>query len=859
MSTTLRAVGPPGGRAVGAAAPEVPLCPVAARFCGAVAAAPASPLAVALVGPDGHGRSSALRALRRAYEAAGVPVAGADALERPPGWAGAAVLVDDAHLLPEPVLEQLLAVARAPSSRLVIAYRPWPSSPALGRLAAALRSRRRPVVLEPLDRAGVERYARQHLGARAGTAVVDLLVEHTGGVPLLVRDVVRGLQDAGGAPGAVPRVPARVLERLRDDLAQVSPALRRLLLVLAAGHPLDERTLPDALERDGDAVRELVDEARARGHLLPDGALVPLVRAALLENTPAERLLALRHHLLDVAARRGQGLVEPSRALARSGVRDHRVAEALAEAGTRALPEDPQLAAALLAEAVGAGAPPAATAARRAEAAALTGDLDTALALTEELLGLEDPPDLQRGVRVAAACLAQRGMLARSAELYRWLGPSRIAAAGPLAAVAMVGTGDREGAEEVLAAARAAADPARPPTLAATAAALMAQGVHESLEPASTTLPTLISAAAVLPAGGRATLLPDTPAALAALVAMHTGELGVAESVLRRALEAGTGGRCAEPRHRLLLAWVAMLDGRYEQARAEVAAAVPPGARAEPRDEVFLRALQVGLARRTSDASALVRAWSQTRHRLPFLPVDLYALLPLGELSVAAARLREQALVEPYLARARALLERLGEPLLWAAPLHWCGAQAAVLSERPDQLRPHAAALARAAGRSPCAGALARAAQAWAGVLAGSFDAEAVADAARGLRSAGLAWDGSRLAGQAAARTADRRDTAVLLQCARTLHPGAPDASPPAPAPAPAAPPSRAGVLSPREQEVAALVLSGNTYREVGAQLYLSPKTVEHHVARIRQRLGATGRSDLMARLRALLEQPPPS
>ncbi|MGZ4613869.1 MAG: helix-turn-helix domain-containing protein, partial [Kineosporiaceae bacterium] len=50
-------------------------------------------------------------------------------------------------------------------------------------------------------------------------------------------------------------------------------------------------------------------------------------------------------------------------------------------------------------------------------------------------------------------------------------------------------------------------------------------------------------------------------------------------------------------------------------------------------------------------------------------------------------------------------------------------------------------------------------------------------------------------------------------------------------------------------------VVAGQTYREIGEQLYISAKTVEHHVARIRQRLGAETRSDLLARLRAELGQ----
>jgi DNA-binding CsgD family transcriptional regulator len=58
--------------------------------------------------------------------------------------------------------------------------------------------------------------------------------------------------------------------------------------------------------------------------------------------------------------------------------------------------------------------------------------------------------------------------------------------------------------------------------------------------------------------------------------------------------------------------------------------------------------------------------------------------------------------------------------------------------------------------------------------------------------------------------------------------------------------------LSEREREVASLVLAGLTYKQIGDRLFISAKTVEHHMARMRQRLGATSRSDLLAQLRAL-------
>jgi DNA-binding CsgD family transcriptional regulator len=63
--------------------------------------------------------------------------------------------------------------------------------------------------------------------------------------------------------------------------------------------------------------------------------------------------------------------------------------------------------------------------------------------------------------------------------------------------------------------------------------------------------------------------------------------------------------------------------------------------------------------------------------------------------------------------------------------------------------------------------------------------------------------------------------------------------------------------LSDREREVAELLLLGMPYRDIGAQLFISAKTVEHHVARIRRRLGAGSRSELLSMLRTTLARDP--
>src|SRR5207245_486772 len=51
--------------------------------------------------------------------------------------------------------------------------------------------------------------------------------------------------------------------------------------------------------------------------------------------------------------------------------------------------------------------------------------------------------------------------------------------------------------------------------------------------------------------------------------------------------------------------------------------------------------------------------------------------------------------------------------------------------------------------------------------------------------------------------------------------------------------------LSPREKDVARLLARGHSNREIAEVLFLSPRTVEHHVARVLQKSGARSRVDL--------------
>jgi DNA-binding CsgD family transcriptional regulator len=793
-----------------------------------------------------------------------------------------ALLIDDAHHLEGHDLDWLRRLALAGEVRIVVAYRPWPRRPELDELEHALGLHQPPVLLGRLDRRAIQIRCAAMLDQVPPTPMIDLLCEQTGGLLTLIDRVVRSLRNAGRLDDNPPELPCEVVDRVRHDLNRLPPRLRALLLAMGLGAADDPEVLAQVLTVDQAVAAELLSAAQAHGLLLNEGRLIPLVRQALVAAAAPGTRRVVQRLVLAAHRERGRPVLDLARQLLAAGARGGDLAAVFEAAGDAALSgldlsaptgSNPAAhAAQLYTHAVTAGADPALLAPRRAEAAALAGDPDTALRLADQALSDPSCPDLARAGNVAAAVLARRGLLARSAEVYRWVGTARMGSAAPLAALALLCTGSLTEAQEVL----AASDGDRPPTLLAGAGSLMATGVLESIldspmAAATTALSTLTRASSLLEPGGRAVLLPDTPAALAAIVALHSGELDVATSVLERALGSGVGGVFARARYQLLLAWIAMIRGDATLARRWLARTVPDSGTLEPREELFAAALAVGLARRDGDIPALHHAWTAAREAIVRHPVDLFTLLPLGELAVAAARLGEFGRVAPHLEQARILLQRLGDPPLWALPVHWYGLHAAILRELPAEAQAHTAALVNAAKSSHYAAMLAAAGRAWMHVLAEDFDSSEVESAARGLQSIGLANDGSRLAGQAAIRTTDRKVMVGLLECARALQatgPGVPgpaadsgavdggEDDPTYPVPASRSVDASAGtpMLTDREREVAELVLTGLTYRQIGERLFISAKTVEHHVARMRQRLDVTSRDELFAQLRVFVE-----
>ena len=227
----------------------------------------------------------------------------------------------------------------------------------------------------------------------------------------------------------------------------------------------------------------------------------------------------------------------------------------------------------------------------------------------------------------------------------------------------------------------------------------------------------------------------------------------------------------------------------------------------------------------------------------PFAP-DL-----AGELAHLAARVGDDP--EVILGPLERVADSLGHPPTLAVPLAWARLMVAVSVDDAAGARKFAHQLTSLSESAPVASSvtagdaarlLARAARSFADVLDGVVAADEVKAVGDRLIERGLVFEAARLIGAAGLRCTDPATARGLLHDLRRLRAAQLRPSPSG---------SRSvAELSEREWEVARGVLEGRTHREIGAQLYISAKTVEHHVARIRQKLGATSKAELIAALK---------
>lgn len=819
------------------------LPPAVREAAGRLLDAPTAPAKLLVSGGIGTGKSTALAAIRTAFRAAGRTV-----LTRPSRTTDApdlAFVVDDAHLLEDSEIDCLTEQVAHPGATVVVAAEPLAHRQALRALVTALERENPVATLGALPAAEVNRIVTAALGAPAPPETVRSVMIATAGLPFLVR----------AAAGAATRPDEAARFALIERLRRVDEQTRDTLLITSLSLELGPDDVAAALRLTGPDALTLVDRARAGGLVEPshDRRFLRLVHDCIAQIAGAARHHEIESALLSSQLELSTLSAELAVRLAEHGLRDDRLAEALSDHATHAQGQ-PARAARLYRAAAQAGS--AAQTTPLADALALAGDCGTAGRMADELLSSDDPAERAAAVRIAASIALHDGSAAQAADLFRWLGPYPDAAISSAGAVVQLAVGDGAAARTAL-----SAELSGPPTSTARAARNLADGLLMSLDqPFAVTIARL--GQSVTTEHQTVGVAPDTPAALVTLAALHGGDPVRARSVIGRAVRAGDDGAAAFTayRHRLLLGWVKMQDGQLAAAAADVSA-VEAGSALHRRDALWAAALRTAIARRSGDSGAVQKHWYAAMEVLAEYSIDLYSLLPLGELWVAGARMRQIDRLQHTLTEAFSLLDALGKPVLWSVPLHWAGVHAGILANSPAAVAPHGQALTAAAGQSAFARALAYAGRIWLRVLANHVDTDEVTAAARGLSQYGLTWDGTRLASQAALQTPDPRVSQAMLQLARDLKQtsAVDDAPAPIAAHTPAAQHSSSGParLSDREREVAELLLLGMPYRDIGSQLFISAKTVEHHVARIRRRLGAESRSEMLSMLRAMLAPKP--
>ncbi len=752
------------------------------------------------------------------------------------------LVIDDAHFLDD---DSLTVVGELAGRRITLAltHRPLPR-PALAALDETLSARGEVVDVvhvAPLDAIALAAVLATTSGTAIDTDRLSAIHAATGGVPGWALALV-------DAEDPVADAPALLAHRVEAELARGAPAVSAVAEIAALAPDLADDVIAAALDLPTDDVRTAFDELAVAGLLDPDaGTLWPCVAATCRALPSSARRRSLHDRLARTLLARGGEVGAAARHLLQSGATGADAAAVYVLAGDELRFRDPNAAIAWYDEAAVGNRGPATTIGP-IEAEAFAGRPIIARSAPDGL----PPTERARLLAVRVVDEARSGRPDRAARLLDLL------ADGDTAHPVLRRDAARLFATALRCAAPPGAGPADPGVpepprdpldpVAELAFRLAVACLGERGDPAAVGV-RFTAAADLMEQLEPSVVLPDSPHAIGTLHLAAVGDLSGASILIERATRTEPGGPVLGPRHRLLHAWIALRRARYETPAALVRN--PPEV-LDPRDRVVWAALAASLARRNGDIARLRDAWATAEPLLLAGVADLFHIELIGELVLAAARLghpeRSRATTGAFSTMVASTVATV-----WGVPHAWLELNVAIeaddgvaAGEATDRLRQRAT-------DGPHDRALVAAAELWTVIVDGNIDGperiDEVHSTADALAGRGLLWEASRLAGQAAIRVADTGDARRLLDLARRLHRGGSE-------PAATAPSGTATGLSPREIEIARYVIDGVTYREIGGQLYLSPKTVEHHVARIRRKVGAGSRAEMLAILREILPTP---
>jgi DNA-binding NarL/FixJ family response regulator len=290
-------------------------------------------------------------------------------------------------------------------------------------------------------------------------------------------------------------------------------------------------------------------------------------------------------------------------------------------------------------------------------------------------------------------------------------------------------------------------------------------------------------------------------------VLIATGRWDEAERELQAALRAVEQKYPAEKVHSLSrLALLCVRKGRLEEASQLLAGLETHGVAAEASAALYLARGQVALA-----SGVLERRLDALGDGLPAVP--LLALLVEAHLALGAI-----APARAAAERLTAIAERAKQPPILARASLSAARVALASGSDAEALFEKACTLFEASGM-PFETSLAR--LEWAEVLGARGRAVASEDARLSLS----------LFEQLDARPYADRAAALLRKLGSGTRPG----------------PRTPGPLTSRERQVLNLVSHGLSNLEIGERLFISPKTVEHHVGRILFKLGLRTRAEAVA------------